>query len=115
MRAEIGRLDPFVETTGTGALGRMSDALVKNGYKVNAYGIDTDLVTLEGNLKDTMKQAASSESGFRPFNPSGLNDKFGASLATQMEILNRADHEQSNIFASTVSDSMVRPTPTFVL
>ena len=105
MRAEIARLDPFNEVTGTAVLGRLSDALAKNGYKVNTFGIDTDLVALEGKRKDTMKIAADSIDGFPRFDPSG---EIGEnSLLTDFRSLNRASDEYNNIFSDTVSASMV--------
>ena len=107
MRAEIGRLDPFIEFTGTGVLGRMSDVLLDKGYNVKTYGIDTDLAILEGIREDTVKQAANSQTGFIAFNPSALDDEFGNDLRSKLRILNKAGNLHNNIFSDTVSNSMV--------
>jgi hypothetical protein len=105
VQAEIGRLDPFIESVGTGALGRVSDALSKNGFKVNGFGIDTNLVALEGVQKDTVKIAADSVVGFsKVFNPS---TKLGDNLWAEMRNLNRESDVHNNIFSETVSASMV--------
>lgn len=105
MRAEIGRLDPFIESAGTGTLGRIIDALSKNGYNVNGFGIDTNLVTLEGVRKDLVKRAADSVTGFSTeFNPSAnINDNLRADVRN----LNRESDVHNNIFSDTMSASMV--------
>lgn len=104
-RAEIGRLDPLITTAGTGALGRLSDVLTKNGYKVNAFGIDTDLAALEGTRKDSIKRATDSTIGFQRFNPSA---DLGNGLQAEVRNLNRASDEYNNIFSDTMSATMVR-------
>jgi hypothetical protein len=106
VRAEIGRLDPFIESVGTGVLGRVSDALTKNSYKVNGFGIDTNLVVLGGVQKDTVKIAADSVVGFSgAFNPSA---KFGDNfLQDEVRNLNKESDVHNNIFSDTVSASMV--------
>ena len=108
VRDEIERLDPFIESTGTGMLGRMSDVLTDKGYKVKAYGIDTDLAVLEGKRKDTFKLAVNSETSFKGFNPSGLDDDFGKSLKSNLSKMNRVGDLSNNVFSDTISDSMVR-------
>lgn len=104
MRAEIGRLDPLNEVAGTAVLGRISDALLKNGYKVDVFGIDTDLIALEGKQKYTLKGAADSADGFPRIYPSGaIHDD----LMNDMRKLNKASDEYNNIFSDAMSATMV--------
>lgn len=103
VQEEIGRLDPLNEASGTGFLGRIGDILTKNDYKVNSFGIGTDLTNLEGTLKDSVKKAADTVSGFPRLNPSDQCDI----IKSQIRELNRFSDTHSNIFSSTVSASMV--------
>lgn len=104
MQAEIGRLDPFQSSMGTGFLGRMVDYLYENNYNVNAFSIDAPLSTLAGENTVATKYPVASEDGFRMYNPSSDSD----ALIEETKLLNDASEDFSSVFAELWSSSLVR-------
>ena len=104
MREETVRLDPFNEAEKTGVLGRIADELILQGYKVNSFGIDTDLTALTGKGKDSIIKTANSATGFQRFNPSAQE---GQDLRKELRELNREGGLFNNLYSETAADSMV--------
>lgn len=104
MRVEIGNLDPLLQIAGTGALGRMADALVYKGFSVNAFGIDTDMVSLQSRFNNITKREVASENGFPSFNPSADSTDI---LREGMLQLNKESELYNNLYTESFSDAMV--------
>lgn len=86
----------------TGTLGRLIDSL-STKFNVNAFSVDTNLVALEGNVKDIPKTAVNSQLGFHRFNPSSVE---GDVIDSTFDLMNEESPE-SNFFSQTWSSSLV--------
>lgn len=99
MQKEINRVDPFDKTAGTGMLGRLSDALMKQGYRTSAFSIDASLSPLTGLLHNSTTAVVSSENGFVEFDPSSHE------LLPTIKELNDISTPRSSVFSDTWSSS----------
>jgi uncharacterized protein (DUF1501 family) len=103
LQAEVGRLDPNGEYTGTGMLGRLSDVLTSANYNVNSFAIDTSTTALDGILLNSEKVSVVSKKGFQIFNPSAP-DGIVTPLVT---VLNQNEGVDSGLHSKTWSKAMV--------
>ena len=103
VQAEIGRLDPFYKSAGTGVLGRISDVLNKNDFQVYSFSIDTSLVALAGKMENATKFSMNSKKGPQSFNPRSSSDDFVPAFLS----LNNSTLLQSSIMSETWSSSLV--------
>lgn len=87
----------------TGTLGRLIDSLSAE-FNVNAFSIDTNLIALEGNVKNVTKTAVNSQSGFHRFNPSSVE---GDVIDSNFDLINGEQTPESNFFSQTWSSSLV--------
>lgn len=118
MQTELGRLDPFTKVGSTGVLGRLSDILEQNEFKVHSFSIDAGLANLEGN-RGGMRRAVDSDTGFIAFNPSagdgnmtmnkaaGVDGNGNNNLKNEIRTINKAGNIHNNIFSETFSVALV--------
>ena len=104
MQAEIGRLDPFKSSMGSGFLGRIVDYLYENNYKVNAFAIDAPLSNLAGINPVRSKYPVGAREGFRTYDPSSGS----GALINQTKRLNDEGTVLNSIFSELWSESLVR-------
>jgi hypothetical protein len=103
VQAEIGKLDPFQSSMGTGFLGRIIDYLFENNYNVNAFAMDASFSNLAGFKPVKSKYSVQSSEGFRMYDPSS-----GPSvLLNQTRKLNDKGTSTSNVFAKLWSEALV--------
>ena len=103
VQSEIAQLDPYMVSGNTGTLGRLIDSL-STEFNVNAFSVDTNLVALEGNVKNVPKTAVNSQLGFHRFNPSSVE---GDVIDSKFDLINGEETPESNFFSQTWSSSLV--------
>ena len=106
VQAEISRLDPHLQASDSGLLGRLADVLTKQkGNNVQAFSVDSTLTPFEGERDDIRKAAVNSNIGFQSFNPSPFGDK--DALQENLELLNGVQDPHGSMYAETWSSSLV--------
>ena len=99
MQRETKQIDPYVESSGTGVLGRMSDILNREGRNVGSFSVDRFSVALVGT--PGVSNA--------PFivNRNGIPQAYLDDILTDLDKLHNVSQVDSGIFAETWSSSLM--------
>lgn len=100
MQKEIGALGG----TGTGALGRLADILIRNEqYQVDAFAVDAPLLALEGKDRNGDKASVNSQKGFQVLDPS---TPYSQPLSAMLPRLNGEQKKTTGLISKMWSDSL---------
>jgi len=100
---EAKRMDPFREISGTGVLGRMTDCLTRNGYKVGSLSIEAGEEALSGEdfVSPVIKYV--NRNGAQKFDPVPSSNK----ILPAIKKLNNNTAFNSNMFGEIWSASTI--------
>merc|ERR1711923_140321 len=103
MQLAAQRIDPLQAARGTGVLGRMRDALTKEGLSVEAFSIDTNSISLIGKPGINPSPMILSQNGISEFNrdPSQVN------MTETIAKLNGETAQNSGVFGELFSDVLL--------
>ena len=96
------RIDPFDEVTGTGILGRMSDALLAQGFHAQTITISESTVATVGSPGRSDPPLVVSARGLNKFAPTRFREPFDIKEA--IPLLNNATDGMSSIYGETWMD-----------
>ena len=105
MQDEAQKVDPFDRVYGTGALGRMCEALQLNGYSVQPITVeDATVATVGSPGSGTVDPLIVSPYGTISFNPKPSGETFD--IKPYLHALNNATALQSSVFGETWSNRL---------
>jgi len=102
MQLEAKRVDPEDERSNTGVIGRISDSLSKQGYKVQSFSIDRFSVALTGFPGSSPSPLTINQRGVSNFNADPSIPDMDDIIAQ----INSETSKDSGFFAETWSDSL---------
>jgi uncharacterized protein (DUF1501 family) len=104
MQMAAQRVDPMKAGGNTGVLGRIRDALTKQGLSVGAFSIDRNSISLIGEPALTESPVILSKSGVKQFNEDPSSDD----MKTTIESLNTKTEADSGVFGEFYSDNLLK-------
>jgi uncharacterized protein (DUF1501 family) len=104
MQQAAQRIDPLKAEDGTGILGRMRDALTREGLSVGAFSLNVNSISLIGEPGVTASPMILSGSGVSPFNQGASSTDMNVSIA----LLNGATKSESGVFGEWYSDTLTK-------
>ncbi len=103
MQLEAERVDPLKERDGTGVLGRIADALNKQGRSVGTFSIERNSISVVGTAGLTPAPSIISRFGVDKFNEGVSSETMNSIIAA----LNGATTPESGVFSDLWSETMV--------
>jgi len=100
MQRAAQRIDPLKAKDGTGILGRMRDALTRQGLSVGAFSIDDNSISVIGENGVTTPSMILSRSGIEPFNVNPSSDDMNDAMYS---LNGDTKAESSGVFAEFFS------------
>ena len=108
MQFETKSIDLFDRATGIGVLGRLTDALTKNGVSTGPVSIDTSSSALSGEPGVSPKLIVVSQYGVKRFIPQEPISMTKLEMVETIKNLNNATSNDSGFMAETWSEALIQ-------